>query len=898
LPGTTILSDAPAFLGERAMLDLRSRSLKNRLLELITSPSTNHRRSIRRYPRPSLVELEPMESRTHLSVVMVKDINLGGGGSEPDSLVNVNGTLFFRANDGASGPELWKSDGSAASTVLVKNINPSSGGSSPDLLTNVNGTLFFSADDDSSFGRSLWKSDGTTAGTVILFASTPNFLANVDGRLFLSANSSAFGRELWKSDGTVSGTDLVKDIFPGALSGGNSDPIHLTNVNGTLFFNANDGESGHELWKSDGTAAGTVLVKDIFPGSDSSYPEELTAVGSTLFFIARDGATGSELWKSDGTAAGTVMVKDILSGDIGSAPSELTNVNGTLFFSANDGVNGVELWKSDGTAAGTVMVKDIRLGLGSGSNPTDLTNVNGTLFFTATDGVNGYELWKSDGSADGTVRVKDIKEGVGDSSPRSLTNVNGKLYFAAEDGVHGLELWMSDGTTDGTVLVEDIAPGIDGSSPQSLTNVNGTLYFTSDDGVNGRELWKAAAPFASIRSFYDVSTVGSVRLSGSASVAVGRIVRYEWDYDFDPAKGFRATAVGSKPTFPGAGFNAPSQRTIAMRAFDDGGLVSNMSFTTVRINANPSIGSFTVSPSQALPGGLLTLRASNIQTVSGRSIDEVEIYFDANKDGKIGPNDPKLNVTRDSQGGYAAITTAPGQSGTYKYLARVKDNLGAFSSVMVRSLAVTIPPSVGTLTATPNPVSKGKKLTFVATDVSDADGTVASVSFYRDVDGDGEVTFADKRLGTDVDATNGWSLSVLSSNAYLITGVNRILAVAKDNLGAVGQATLTLVTIDAPPKISSFTASANPRASAPITLTVKGSSDITSLSIFRDNGDSLCVLENESLLGNAAYDKVSASWKLTLSANTLAPSSLRLWARADDGVGFSTPRSLSLTVGV
>jgi ELWxxDGT repeat protein len=154
-------------------------------------------------------------------------------------------------------------------------------------------------------------------------------------------------------------------------------------------------------------------------------------VGGTLFFTTRS----SGLWKSDGTEAGTVLVKAI-------APSSLTDVGGVLFFIGNDGINGEELWKSDGTEAGTVLVKAINAGSGS-SSPTSLTNVGGVLFFSANDGINGRELWKSDGTAAGTVLVADIAN-PGGSSPGNLTDVNGRLFFSATDDTHGQELWFLD----------------------------------------------------------------------------------------------------------------------------------------------------------------------------------------------------------------------------------------------------------------------------------------------------------------------------------------------------------------------------------------------------------------------------------------------------------------------
>ena len=142
---------------------------------------------------------------------------------------------------------------------------------------------------------------------------------------------------------------LVKDIKLGFSS---AFPFFLTDVDGLLFFAANDGFNGIELWKSDGTPEGTVMVKDIYPGGSSANLEDLTSVGGTLFFTASDPDAGWELWKSDGTASGTVMVRDIEPGPSGSGPDRLANVSGTLFFRVGDDATGVELWKSDGHCVG------------------------------------------------------------------------------------------------------------------------------------------------------------------------------------------------------------------------------------------------------------------------------------------------------------------------------------------------------------------------------------------------------------------------------------------------------------------------------------------------------------------------------------------------------------------
>lgn len=133
---------------------------------------------------------------------------------------------------------------------------------------------------------------------------------------------------------------LVKDINPGSAS---SNPYPITVASGSLYFSADDGIHGQELWKSGGTAASTILVQDIWPGAQSSKPYGLTDLDGQLYFSAKSPDSGRELWRTAGTAATTVQVFDLRPGVTGSSPARLTNIDGT-HFSADDGVHGDEAW--------------------------------------------------------------------------------------------------------------------------------------------------------------------------------------------------------------------------------------------------------------------------------------------------------------------------------------------------------------------------------------------------------------------------------------------------------------------------------------------------------------------------------------------------------------------------
>jgi ELWxxDGT repeat protein len=205
--------------------------------------------------------------------------------------------------------------------------------------------------------------------------------------------------------------------LPGiVLSVNTGAPADLVALGNTLIFGAyNNTTSTSALWVRTGIQADPAAIHEVQPGAQSSisagYPSyRFHDAGSQLYFVGYDAAAGSELWRSDGSAAGTFRVKDINTGDASSSPSEFTTVGNMLFFVADDGSNGRELWKSDGTETGTVLVQNIKPG-SLGSNPHSLTGIGDTLYFVVDDGATGQELWQSDGTASGTRRVTDLGTG-------------------------------------------------------------------------------------------------------------------------------------------------------------------------------------------------------------------------------------------------------------------------------------------------------------------------------------------------------------------------------------------------------------------------------------------------------------------------------------------------------
>ena len=317
--------------------------------------------------------------------------------------------------------------------------------------------------------------------------------AGINGIYYFAADDGIHGIELWKSDGTESGTVMVKDINPD----GSAAPAMYHVLNDLLYFVANDGTHGEEIWRSDGTEAGTYMLKDVAAGTTSGVTEftEMEVVENFVFFSLDDGVHGNELWRTDGTEAGTILVKDMVEGSAPSTPGHLYNWNGILYYAASssDDNAGEELYRTDGTEEGTYLLKNIYNGI-VGSTPDRFTAAGNFLYFIANDGTHGNELWRTDGTEAGTHLVADIREGIYTPFEYDfeLYPIGDQLLFVASlDNDTEADLWVTDGTSEGTQRIYEYSDIVGVFVPTDFQLFQDEVYFIANDVFTEEDgVWK------------------------------------------------------------------------------------------------------------------------------------------------------------------------------------------------------------------------------------------------------------------------------------------------------------------------------------------------------------------------------------------------------------------------
>ena len=373
-----------------------------------------------------------------------------GLGSNPQYLVNLNGTLVFTANDGINGTELWKSDGTPEGTTLIKDITEGTSGFNPTNLNVIGTTLYFTS---SQSGTQLYKTDGTSEGTVIVEDFGTSYIYQMTAMnntlyFFLSAQSPGSTSMFYKSDGTSEGTIKIKTLVEGYTG---DRAYRLTATANKLYFSYREAFNIYNevLWVSDGTADGTQVLKTT--NDETIVPQSnFTILGDTIYFSASSSSNtyGTELWKSNGTASGTLLVKDIyVDGTSGSYPNYIHSVGSNIYFRANDGTQ-TAVWITDGTTEGTTLLQTMNY-----SYPDSYIGLNGKVLFSLDSGKIGDELWISDATPSGTMLLKDINQ-VSTSSlelDAEILKVGDKHYFVKYNNNDNPELWVTDSTEEGTV---------------------------------------------------------------------------------------------------------------------------------------------------------------------------------------------------------------------------------------------------------------------------------------------------------------------------------------------------------------------------------------------------------------------------------------------------------------
>ncbi|HEX5041563.1 MAG TPA: hypothetical protein VFV75_01595 [Candidatus Polarisedimenticolaceae bacterium] len=481
-----------------------------------------------------------------------------GHASRPSGIVIRSGdSLFGWFDDGVHGLEPWRTDGTAAGSHLLADIAPGAASSFRGDGVDLDGTVVFAAADGSG-APSLWSAGpGMQVRRIATVQSGP--LRRAGSRIYFHGTDAEHGSEPWQTDGTPEGTGLVADLVPGA---GSSQAENFRAAGPTVFFFNYEPGTGLEPWRvlPEGGAA---LLKDVAPGPASSIPNPTpfsAVLGEALLFRADDGVHGAELWRSDGTPEGTVLLEDVAPGPAsGVSSASAFRVRGNvLLFAGDGGTMGVEPWRSDGTAEGTRLMGDLNPFVGTASgrvrhliaaargvyfaaNPNTVWHTDGMvagthsvgtfavesfaaagdrLLFMGSDAARGSELWATDPTGSTAGPVADLLPGpqssggylCGSVGPRALAmglSTDGvglwssdgtqggtvplgsfrtayaaapgedPRFLALDDGIHGVEPWVTDGTLEGTHLVADLVPGPDTLEPYVYIRAGDATYFWS-----------------------------------------------------------------------------------------------------------------------------------------------------------------------------------------------------------------------------------------------------------------------------------------------------------------------------------------------------------------------------------------------------------------------------------
>lgn len=469
--------------------------------------------------------------------------NLGPGGADIREITSFQGDLYFSADGGPEGWEVYRYNGT--SVTQVTSLQPASGSAFPTDFVVYDGALYFSA--KGSAGREIYRYTGTTVervttisganvnpeellvhdGELYFVGKRPSTLfsydgttldqkadirsdgfdprirdlASYNGALFFSADAgNGNGRQVIRYDGSTYQEVVVTN--PG---GGKKAPAGLTSYDGYLFYSANTSD-GRELFRYTEDSQPTESPLTVIDAQNSS-PRNITGYGGNIYFTTPDGTNGRELYSIPAGGFANSTRIDLRPGPKDSDPNNLTVHDGDLYFEATVGDATSDrsvLHRYDGSSISIIRSPNNFASQGQGTFESEKVVYDGDVYFTRNSPSVGQELFRSDGS---TVElVEDLRPGTDGSFIGNLVAYNGDLYFRAITSSTGFELYHYNGSS--VSVAADIVSGSDGSTPVGLTVYNGFLYFSAEDANQDRELYRFS-PSTGAQLVENINTTGS-----------------------------------------------------------------------------------------------------------------------------------------------------------------------------------------------------------------------------------------------------------------------------------------------------------------------------------------------------------------------------------------------------
>jgi len=466
-----------------------------------SNPSWGNKTLLFSYDKPANGNELWKSDGTTEGTMLVANIYPGSGSAYPAYTTFVNGGAFvFSANNGGKGAELWRTNGTAAGTSLVKDINDNATASSDPNLSDaayLDEKLFFSAHEP-QHETELYASDGTPGGTQLVKDLNPAGSCNPSNfivfkkAVYFSGNNGLY-QTIFRSDGTAAGTQEVVNL--GKTNGRVNQLVAAKGWFYILFYNTDS--SRQELWRSDGTSNGSFRLQ-ILPGR---FWSKAATLGNVLYFTQDDFVHGAEPWTANGTAGSAALLKDIAPGSASSYPAGFYAFKNKMYFGARDASNNNYLWVSNGKASGTQVLKEVSLGEGL----YDAAQLKGHFFFRAWTPETGSEMYISDGTSAGTHLIADLVPGAQESFPHQFTVFDKAIYFIATDAFYQTGLWKTNGTAQGTVLVKQV------HFPNffvPLTIASDKLYFTANDDNLVYGLWASNGAASGTNPMNDAGLAG------------------------------------------------------------------------------------------------------------------------------------------------------------------------------------------------------------------------------------------------------------------------------------------------------------------------------------------------------------------------------------------------------